>query len=147
MSHLLQIVIGATVIGCGARLAPVPPPRVAPELQQAMSDTLGGKRACLPQEVHEPAVLREGTRAAFVGRDAEVVFRFVVDTIGIAIPGTIEWTTGSDTTLARWTAARLQEWRFVPARSAAGRRVRQITELTLIKVGNTTLTLLSTELR
>ena len=147
MLRLLQVVIGATVIGCGARLAPVPPPRVAPELQHAMSDTAGGKRAYLPQEVHEPAALREGTRAPFVGKDAEVVLRFVVDTTGIAIPETIEWTSGTDTTLARWAAARLQEWRFVPARSAAGRRVPQITELTLIKVGNTTLTLLSTELR
>lgn len=100
-----------------------------------------------PPEVQDPVELHRGTRAAFVGRDGEVVLRFVVDTTGVVVAETLEWVSGSDATLARWTAARLEEWRFVPARLATGQRVRQLAELTLVKVGNTTLTLLSTDPR
>lgn len=148
---MLRRLLVASVIlavGCGGTgLAPLPPPTTAPMLQRALSDTTGAQRVYRPQDVPHPVSLPRGTRTAFVGKDGEVVLRFVVDTGGRLEAETLEWVSGTDATMARWAAARVAEWHFLPARLENGQCVRQLTELSILKMGNTTLALLNTDPR
>ena len=138
--------VGASwLLACSAHSATLPP-AFAPELRRALEDTVSATRVYQAAEVRDPVISAPGnTPPRFRVGDGRAVFRFVVDTTGRIELNTLELEPGSDTTVARPVVPMLSTWRYLPARLATSRAVRQLVELTVTTRGQITVIRLSTD--